>query len=650
MSEFAVNLLTPLSGKIRSKPVIGFDVETYGPENDFDIGVISTPEGDFFFDDASQMLSTLSSRKYLGHHIFATNLAFDAFAIFQGMNLDEPIPPGWEAFDNGAKLIYIRKQVRSNPRKYCYLLDSLNLFTGSVEQMGKILGKAGFPVGKMDKPEWLGMTPFTELNEEQKRYHIDYCAMDARVTRLFMQWLQSEINNLGANMRMTTSSTAMDLFRRRYLKAAIPQPDMDCMIACKQSYFGGRTEDFVKGRVEPCVISDINSMYPDAMLRTQYPYPSPERFTKHTNPPESCLEYEGITKCDIFVPKMHVPPLPYKYEGKLLFPIGNLTGVWTNLELRYAISLGCDIRHIHWSYFTSKTFNPFAEYVDDIYSKRMEMKAKRMQSETVMKLMMNGLYGKTAQNWMLEADAAKYGLTVKKQGGTFVMLSEATPEQVRFTADNYPHYLARNIAIAQAIPKIKAFMNPILASYTTAASRIKIHRFCHITHEEGCGLAYTDTDSIYSQKAASCMSHSEELGALKLEPEEKQPDVVIIIAPKVKQAIKNGRIVETTAKGIPGKSFKTDWENKQREEISPREDLFKSLETGLLSTQYSRFMKLREAISRGLRPNQIVEMPKTMNPLDFPKRRIIGDPEIADLKHAMFATEAWEIENGKVIV
>ena len=693
-----IPFLTPLRSEPKLSPVIAFDTETYGETNTFQIGVVSTKERDYLFTDAQELLDFLCRKEFWNHNVYATNLAFDAFACFQSAYSPGKMPPAWSFFDNGSKLIWVKKLVSQETRwdgrqinRYQTLLDSLNIFQAGVEQMGEILNRVGgdyFPESKLIKPRWLGKKKWGNLTTSERNELSTYCAADARVTRKFMEWFALEVTKLGGELKITAASTAMDLFRRKYLREAnmaIPQPAWPCMVDSRFSYYGGRTEDFVRGIVKEPWDADVTSMYPSAMLECNYPYPSPEHFVKWTSPPSSCLQHEGFAKVTIVVPFMQIPPLPFKVDGKLLFPFGSLTGVWTHLEIRYAQTLGCKVEEIEWSYFNPKTFNPFKSYVEDLFQKRMtyaypsicddscncngRITGKKckfgMAVEEVIKLFHNGLYGKFAQNFLTKEQGDSFGLVVKKAGGTFKSFEDASIDEIMFTSINFPEYLARGYVINKAIPKLKQFMNPILSSYTTAQARIRLHQFILRAIAEGATVLYTDTDSLYyttpNGKPLSFVVPNKQMGLLQ---GGKQYAEILIFNPKTKRLLtKDGKVINT-AKGIPKKSFITNFAklrddmtqeelDEMTEELEPREDFFQSLkiaDENQGAARMSRFLKFKEAMSRDLQPNQIVPMTKHASPDAFPKRRILGNPSFEDLWRGSYQTTPWEVQNQELII
>jgi hypothetical protein len=415
---------------------------------------------------------------------------------------------------------------------------------------------------------------------------------------------------------------------------------------------------------------DVASMYPASMTEIQFPYPSPECFTKQYSPPISCLEREGFTKCIVRVPKTHIPPLPYRSGPKLLFPWGTLQGVWTNLELRYALSVGCTIEKLHWSYTAHKTFNPFSGYVGDLYLKRLlyayprdceDLSCKHhahsiveakcssaFATEEVIKLFLNGLYGKFAQNFLTETEATELGVKAKKGGGIFKPITEASMEEILYTGQEYPDYLYRGYVIDKATPKLKRFMNPILSAYVTARARVKLHEFISLSEKEGAQVLYTDTDSLYTAAPISFATREKILGKLQVGKEWRS---ILIVGPKSKRLESLKGDFVNTAKGVPGKSFLVEDKTTMRSrKVKPRDDLFGSMEDNQLRTEYSRFMRMKEALRRGLLPNEIVPMVKEFNPFEFPKRRIIGKPQIRDLLYGKYQTEPWEIDSETLCI
>ena len=662
----------PLHGKAKEKPVIAFDVETHGPKNKFVLGVTSFPDENVEYDDPALMLAELAHPRNRHHLIYATNLHFDIFTLFQATS-EKTVPDGWNAFDNGAKLIWVKRDIArhsEDQNRFVTLLDSLNLFPLGVYNLGAILQKVSrsyrrkgendladyYDVKKLDPPKCMGKKAFSSLTVTEKLLLFRYCRFDAEVTRKFMEWANREIIALGAVPKITAASTAMDLFRRRFLTQAIPQPSWECLVESKFSYYGGRTEDYWKGNVGEAHEQDVTAMYPSVMEVIDFPYPSPENFTKVNKPSESVLQHEGFARATIVVPDdMFYPPLPFKTDTHLLFPVGQIEGIWTHLQIRHALAMGCDLIKIDWSWFNTHSFNPFVGYVQELIKLRLHylcpgcerfdrtgrrcwedgVKCENADAiEEVVKLFLNGLYGKFAQNFLTEEEATALKVSFKKGGGTFKPVGEATGEELAYTMQHHPEYLARGIVINKAVPSLKNFMNPILASYITSAAQCKINLHQVNALKQGILTRYTDTDSLYTSKRLPWAVNGKSLGELQYV---KRVDELVIVGPKAK-LIRVGDKRHATFKGLPGKSWVGDQVNE------PRLDAFDSMRRGELTATFTRFAKHREAMVRGLSANEAVQMTKEFQPFLSPKRRIVGKPTIRKLLTSSFESRPWKID------
>jgi hypothetical protein len=111
-------------------------------------------------------------------------------------------------------------------------------------------------------------------------------------------------------------SLSFKIFRSKFLKHDIPflKPSQDSFI--RRGYFGGAT-DYYKAYITKGKQYDINSLYPDAMLKNLIPF---EVIKFHNNLNNIKLEdFYGFALAKITCSKtMEKPMLPYKYEGKTI--------------------------------------------------------------------------------------------------------------------------------------------------------------------------------------------------------------------------------------------------------------------------------------------------------------------------------------------
>ncbi len=139
-----------------------------------------------------------------------------------------------------------------------------------------------------------------------------------------------------APLRATIARMAMDSFLVNDIDKEYKSHSFQCTL---DSYYGGRTEAFVIGkRVGDIRVIDVRSMYPTQMKYMEYPdtnYIEKGTIEQHRF---------GYGRFRIYVPEdIHIPPLPVKYHGKLMFPSGELEGWWVYDEVRLAVKYGCKI-------------------------------------------------------------------------------------------------------------------------------------------------------------------------------------------------------------------------------------------------------------------------------------------------------------------
>jgi hypothetical protein len=144
-------------------------------------------------------------------------------------------------------------------------------------------------------------------------------------------------------------------------------------------------------------------------------------------------------------------------------------GAYCYPEIRKALEDGGKINRVHWAIEYSESCDPFSEYVDTCYQKRLD--ATDQLTGTFWKFMMNSLYGKYAAKDEL--------LTIKKD---------------------------REYVITSA----SSNSNVIWSAYVTSYARLILLDYLRQAKE----VYYCDTDSVFTPNQ---MPTSKELGALKLE-------------------------------------------------------------------------------------------------------------------------------------
>ena len=101
-------------------------------------------------------------------------------------------------------------------------------------------------------------------------------------------------------------------------------------------------------------------------------------------------------QCDIPDCK-YVPPFPFRKNNKLIFPSGKFVTYCTLAELK-----ACNNPKYYkvlesYQYFDDSPVYPYKKFVKSIYNKRMQFKMDDNPLQLPLKVILNSIYGKTAQ-------------------------------------------------------------------------------------------------------------------------------------------------------------------------------------------------------------------------------------------------------------
>jgi hypothetical protein len=152
-------------------------------------------------------------------------------------------------------------------------------------------------------------------------------------------------------------------------------------LAPRDGFFGGRTNAIklyheISQPGEVIKYVDFTSLYPWVCKYGIYPIGHPKIFAGDDIPDR----VEGLLKCTILPPKkLYHPVLPYRCNGKLLFPLCRtcaenqasgvcthankeraLTGTWVVLEITKALSMGYTMvkKHEAWHFEETERYDP----------------------------------------------------------------------------------------------------------------------------------------------------------------------------------------------------------------------------------------------------------------------------------------------------
>lgn len=464
--------------------------------------------------------------------------------------------------------------------------DTMNHWQFSVKQMGLRIG--------LEKMEFAhdGINPFTMKGKKGKKLQKlakKYCRRDTEITGKFVAQMIDVYKIIGCEIKMTVASTTMAFFERHY-NGRMVNPFTEKQIDFfHEGYYGGRTEIFynkpVRGKI---FYHDINSLYPHAMSANLYPDLKEFYETKTPN-----FELEGMAHVQVQAPKgLHVPYLPTKHDGKLVFPLGKFSGVYTYFEIREARKLGYKIGKCFSAIEFTGRVRPFEDFIQETYDKRIIAKNnKDGLMDLAFKNLMNYCYGKFAQG---------------KEITKMVPLESFAKSQKREMRTGDVIFF--DLVLTTEMTDYPRYANCIWACYVTAYARHDEFQALTKVHKLKGLLLYCDTDSVVYQAKKQLLEHSEELGKFKLEGKFKYahfklPKLYTLLdyeenrtyrtkgVPRVE--LKNGKVVRDIAKEFfeTGRaSFRKP--NKLRETL--RRNLSKKRKLGTLPKMIPNYWELRD--------------------------------------------------------
>ena len=377
--------LFPLKPGNQDIEIIAFDTEDNSkgvPGNFICACFYSEKEQKTFFniEEAREYLLLKRSKPVI---FVAHNLAYDL------ANLDYPAG-AVQHIVSGSKMIGGLLKYNDKITRF---IDTGNFFIGeSIKSLGAVVGddKIEFDIAKIKNKD-----P-KELDFETLNECAIYCMKDAKICYLITNILKDLTSKNNSRFKsFTAGSLALRIFRTNFMKYKWPTRPQEINNYERCSYYGGRTEVFNYNLHQSVHYEDINSSYPTAMYFQQFPVPWDYNLLHKPNW-NNIKDKFGIVLATVEVPKMRIPPLPYKHpkSGKLIFPHGCWTAAYTTHELNMALKYGVKIKHIHSAIIYGSTFSPFKEYIEQFH--KLKSNSKGLE-RSFYKMLMNSLSGKLGE-------------------------------------------------------------------------------------------------------------------------------------------------------------------------------------------------------------------------------------------------------------
>jgi hypothetical protein len=307
---------------------------------------------------------------------------------------------------------------------------------------------------------------------------------------------------------------------------------------------------------------DVTSLYPFVQKMFDFPTQHPVIFRGEVCNSKNPKHIFGLIKCKILPPtNLLFPVLPYRSEGKLTFPLCRkcvceraqrcthgdeeraLYGTWTSVEVQKALELGYRILNVYEIYHFEKRQKIFDDYVNTFMKLKQEssgmpkhcldangvvikeklqkyimeyLEHEQVQLDaekinynpgqrTVMKALLNSLWGKLAQN----EDTTVVSF-LDSMDELLELVNDRTIEvtSLDFISDNVARTTHRKGSCLTPLPN----RNVIIASFVMAYARLELFKYIH---KLGENVLYYDTDSVIfieDTENGKCLQIGEYLG------------------------------------------------------------------------------------------------------------------------------------------
>lgn len=341
--------------------------------------------------------------------------------------------------------------------------------------------------------ETVDVDNMTEWTKEVEKYCVYDCMSLYEV-------LEKYFNNdmiKKAGVKYTTASQSMAFFKTTLGDREIPNLSEKDDEFVRKSYFGGRTEIYkpVFDGNENNYLNyyDINSLYPSVMIDNEFAYRKSAKNIKEIDD-----RYISFFHCKVDIPKdLYIGPLPAKVEinkmRKTVFPVGEVIGHWSTIELENAMKYGVKILEVYESKTFIKGGKIFNDVISYLYKRRLEAGDNKVDN-ILTKLLMNSLYG-------------KFGVNRHKEN--------IVPWSPELFPDKYADYIIESDIGEIFLARQDVFLGSTFTNVAIAAQVTSYARARHFNDMMNLKDVYnTDTDSYWTTDTVETNTG---LGGVKLE-------------------------------------------------------------------------------------------------------------------------------------
>ena len=526
------NYIMPLKSKAKLiKPFYTMDIETMKSDNGDQIPVFisfasKTKTSFFLIDNNIPVLEGVndlwtrffnyleSGLKNKVNTVFVHNLGnFDGLFIYKFLASKYGNNNLKAILDDSNKFICISVKI-SNIE--IIFKDSLRIFPCSLEELSKIFSVQG-KIGSY-RSEFNSFNLFKD--KSLMKEFIKYGCQDSKALHQALSSAQiSYFNNYGVDITSIVSipSLAFKIFRLNFLNKDIPILSGLHDSFLRKSYFGGAT-DIYSCYARNVHYYDVNSLYPYAMCK-----PMPLNLIASYGTEERCKDinlntFFGFLHVEVECPSsLARPMLPYKLNGKTIFPRGIFSGVYFSEELKAVLPLGYKVLRIYAAREFSKD-DIFTSYVNNMYKLKMEAKGAE---RWIAKMLLNSLYGLFGRRQEL-IDT----ITINRSELRIYLATNIVKTIIPVSDDKYTILIVKNInhdLISQLNITFHTSFNEyqsVIKTNVAIASAVTAYARVHmIPFKLDEGTIYTDTDSIFTTKSIKPYLIGKGLGLMKDELE-----------------------------------------------------------------------------------------------------------------------------------
>lgn len=390
-------------------------------------------------------------------------------------------------------------EIRRGRNKWVFV-DSLFTLPSSLDKIAKTL--------KMQK----GEVKFGTANRKEL---IEYNEQDNVILGTALDRFQSEILELGSELRSTAASTAMRLLQRVFLGGFGAHPELRegfrtfswLNTIMRPAYSGGRVENYRSTPVGAGRYYDVRSCYPYAMTM-----PLPRRYLgRGRKLPKGDELYIADVTCTVPESETY-PALPFRGKTGLYFPSGKRRSLVCGPELSYALESGrIELHQIHCVYL----FEPFfdlREYAEHLFKLRSQRGEADAFLDALYKLLLNALYGKfgelSTKEQIIINPSPEIIAEERRHIAAEMALGKTEAEAKRMTM-LHPGIFRRKL------DAVVRHCHVPLAAYVTSYGRRTLLGYVHDVERAGGHVPYMDTDGFAVLGAE--LPTSKDLGGLKLE-------------------------------------------------------------------------------------------------------------------------------------